>query len=76
MKCIYCYFLTPLHVKVDLIFSSDPCGSFQVQTNPRAHLSLSRLPERRVHQHHSLTPEEAEVLHSKYYFIIITFARL
>lgn len=39
--------------------------SCQVQENPCPHLTLSRLPEWRVHQHHPPSSEEAEILHGK-----------
>lgn len=39
--------------------------TFQIQANPRPHITLSRLPEWGVHQHHAPTSEETQILHGK-----------
>lgn len=39
--------------------------TFQIQANPRPHITLARLPEWCVHQHHAPTSEETQILHGK-----------
>lgn len=39
--------------------------TFQIQANPRPHITLARLPEWGVHQHHAPTSEETQILHGK-----------
>lgn len=45
--------------------TNHPAFSFQIQANPCAHLTLSRLPEWCVHQHHPPASEKTEILHGK-----------